>query len=282
MTVLAAFSALLSRVTDQDDLVIATVVAHRDETDVEPLIGCFTKKVPLRLRVDGDVTFADLVGRTRTSLLGALSHQDIAFDSAVQEGLGGAAADHGVVPQVAVVFQGETPQQVRLSMPQLTIGPYEVRAEARRERHFSAGPDPTEARDAAPVWGDGAYLGTFLLLSLLETSGGLALVARGVFDRSAAQRLLDDFGSVLAEVVADPTRSVRSIPAPAASPGSCPTGPSTSTPCRRQPGPRPIPRSTCSPPCGPRSAAGHLTPAGATGRNSPSCRCWARPARPGS
>ncbi len=53
MTVLSAFSALLARITGQDDLVIATVVAHRDRTDVEPLIGCFTKKVPLRLRVEG-------------------------------------------------------------------------------------------------------------------------------------------------------------------------------------------------------------------------------------
>ncbi len=212
MTVLAAFSVLLAGVTGQDDLVIATVVAHRDGTDLEPLIGCFTKKVPLRLRVGGDPTFGELVARTRTSLLGALAHQDVAFDAAVQLGLGDAAADQGVVPQVAVVFQAETPQRVKLAMPGLSIGPYEVPPDARRERHFSAGPD----EDRGPAWGDGIYLGTFLILSLQETIDGLSLLARGVFDRPATRRLLDDFEAVLAAVVADPDRPVSALGAPRA------------------------------------------------------------------
>ena len=200
MTVLAAFSVLLSRVTGQQDLLIASVVAHRDTSDAEPLIGCFTKKVPVRLRVDGEPTFAELVARARGSLLGALSNQDVAFDAAVQEGLGAEAAEHGVAPQVAVVFQGETPQNVRLSMPGLSIGPYEVRPELRRERHFSSRP--------AETWGDGIYLETFLILSLLETPEGMSLVARGVFDRAKARGLLEDFRDVLADVVAAPHRPI--------------------------------------------------------------------------
>jgi hypothetical protein len=211
MTVLAAFSVLLSRVTGQDDLVVATVVAHRDETDVEPLIGCFTKKVPLRLRVHGDPAFAELVGRTRGALLASLAHQDVAFDAAIQAGLGDAAAEHGVVPQVAVVFQAEAPQRVRLRMPGLTIGPYDVRADARQERHFSAGPEERSDRVDGPAWGDDIYLGTFLILSVLESADGMALIARGVFSRPAARRLLHDFQSLLEEVVADPTRPLSAI-----------------------------------------------------------------------
>ncbi len=120
MTVLAGFSALASGLTGQDDLVIATVVAHRNLSAAEPLIGCFTKKVPLRLGTGGDPTFAELVGRTRASLLGSLAHQDLGFEAAVQAGLGHAAAEHGVVPHLAVVFQGETPRQARLALPGLT------------------------------------------------------------------------------------------------------------------------------------------------------------------
>ena len=200
MTVLAAFSILLGRVTGQDDLLIATVVAHRNTSDLEPLIGCFTKKIPLRLRVGGDPHFSELVARTRTSLLGSLSHQGLAFDAALQAALGPPAADHGVVPQVAVVFQGETPQQVKLALPGLAIGPYQARPGARAERHFSAG--------AEQAWGDGIYLGTFLILSLLETKDGMALVARGVFSPPAVHRLLDDFQALLAEMVADPSRRI--------------------------------------------------------------------------
>jgi non-ribosomal peptide synthetase component F len=181
------------------------VVAHRERSEVEPLIGCFTKKVPLRLRVDGAPTFSELVARTRGSLLGALAHQDLAFEEAVREGLGPAAAAHGVVPQVAVVFQAETPQKVRLALPGLAIGPYDAGASARQERHFSSGPDrPAEA----PVWGDGIYSGTFLILSLLETTDGMALIARGVFDRPSTVRLLDDLRTLLEEVIAEPERPV--------------------------------------------------------------------------
>lgn len=228
MTVLAAFSMLVGRSTGQDDLVIASVVAHRNRSDLEPLIGCFTKKVPLRLRLHGDPTFAELVARTRSSLLGALSHQDVAFDTAVQEALGPAAADHGVVPQIAVVFQGETPQQVKLALPGLTTSRYEVPGEARRERHFSSGPDREDDEAETPAWGAGIYLGTFLIVSLLETGEGMSLVARGSFHRPAARRMLEDFQALLAEVVADPSRAVSEIsamiptPGPAGRPGRVP------------------------------------------------------------
>ena len=221
MIALSAFSVLLARATGQDDLLIATVVANRDRSDLEPLVGCFTKKIPLRLRLDGDPTFAELVLRTRSSLLGSLSHQAVGFEAALQESLGDTAADHGVAPQVAVVFQGETPQQVTLSLPGLASSRYETPSSARRERHFSSGPDdpvddgrprrPGGAGQPAPVWGDGIYLGSFLLLSLLDSPDGMALVARGVFDGAAGRRLLEDFHALLADVVADPSRPVSAL-----------------------------------------------------------------------
>ncbi|MGH9177203.1 MAG: condensation domain-containing protein [Acidimicrobiales bacterium] len=215
MTVLAAFAVLVSRWTGQEDLVLATVTAHRDRSELEPLIGCFTKKVPLRLRLDGDPTFAGLVARARRCLLAALAHQDVAFEAALQEGLGGAAAAHGVVPQVSVVFQAEAPQRVRLALPGLRTGPYEAPATARRERHFSAG-----TGGASPTWGDGAYLGSFLILSLQQSGDGMALIARGTFHRPTAARLLDQLLALLADVAADPGRPLSVLaPPPPPPPG---------------------------------------------------------------
>ncbi|MDP9389615.1 MAG: condensation domain-containing protein, partial [Actinomycetota bacterium] len=213
MTMLAAFSVLVARSTGQDDLLIATVVAHRNRTDIEPLIGCFTKKVPVRLRLHGDPTFPELVARTRASLLGALAHQDLPFDAVVHDALGAVAAEHGVVPQVAVVFQGETPRQVRLALPGLTVAPFELPAESRRERHFSSRPEEAAGGDAPspPPWGDGLYLGTFLILSLLEAGEGLALIARGSFHRPAALRLLEDLEALLADMAASPERKVSEL-----------------------------------------------------------------------
>ncbi len=211
MTVLAAFNVLLTRYTGQDDLVIASVVAHRDRTELEALIGCFAKKVLLRLNTLGDPTFPELVAQVRGTVLGALEHQDLAFETVVQETLGPVAAAHGVVPQVAVVFQGETPQQFKLALPGLQTSRFDAPVTARRERHFSSARQEEPGGAAAPPWGDGIYLGTFLILSLLETGDGLALVAKGVFHPPAVELLLDRFETLLAELVRDPGQRVLAL-----------------------------------------------------------------------
>ncbi len=204
MTVLAAFGVLLARRTGQDDLVLASVVAGRSTAEQEALIGCLTAKVLIRLRLDGDPSFPDMVGRTRASVLGALSHQGLPFEEVVQETLGGPAAAHGVAAQVPVIFQGETPQQTRLVLPGIQAEPFQSPAAARRERHFSARRQDGDGASPPPPWGDGAYQGTFLLLSLMESNEGLGLVARGVFHRPAAEELLDDLEALLEELVAAP------------------------------------------------------------------------------
>ncbi len=232
MTALATFAVLAARITDQADLVMASVVAHRNRPELEPLIGCFTKKVLVRLAVDDDAPFPELVARARSGVLGAMAHQDPAFEAVVAETLGADAAAHGVVPQIAVVFQGETPQPTKLVLPGIRTSGYDTPVDARRERHFSAGPQDDDQAEGdpgvcpAPVWGDGAYAGTFLILSLLANPDEMALVARGVFDRPVVAELLEHFEALLAAVVADPRRRVSEIaaavPGPAVAPVTVP------------------------------------------------------------
>lgn len=209
MTVLTAFEVLAARRSGLDDLVFATVVAARGSTATERMIGCFTKKVVLRVRLAGDPTFAELVARTRTTVLDALAHQDLPFEAVVQDTLGRAAAEHGLAAQVPVVFQGETPQRFRLAMPGLEVGPFETPVSSRRERHFSTRNDAPP--EQAVPWGDGALSETFLLLSLLELDDGMGLVARGVFHRPAVRRLLEDLEGLLTDIVREPDRRVSEL-----------------------------------------------------------------------
>ncbi|MGH9279632.1 MAG: condensation domain-containing protein [Acidimicrobiales bacterium] len=215
MTVLAAFTVLVARRTERDDVLIATVVAHRNRLDLEPLIGCFTKKVPLWVRLHGEPPFTEVVARTRAALLGALEHQDVAFEAAL-DALARPAAEHGVVPQVSVVFQAETPPVAPLSLPGLKVDPYDVPVEARQERHFAAGlRGPNAAAARTERWGDGLYLGTFLILSLRDAPEGMALIARGVFDRPAGRRLVQEFVDLLTELVAAPESTIPGASRPA-------------------------------------------------------------------
>lgn len=80
--------------TGQQDLLLSTVVANRNRTELERLIGCFTKKVPLRLDLRRDPDFTQMVALTRRSLLGVLQHQDLPFEAVLQEVLGPRAQVH--------------------------------------------------------------------------------------------------------------------------------------------------------------------------------------------
>ena len=84
MTLLAAFSTLLSRYTGQDDIVVGTPIANRNRVEVENLIGCFMNPLPLRVRLDGNPTFQELLQRVRDVALNVYSHQDVPFDLLVR------------------------------------------------------------------------------------------------------------------------------------------------------------------------------------------------------
>jgi non-ribosomal peptide synthetase component F len=209
LTVLAAFEVVLARRSGLDDLVFATVVAARRSTDCERTIGCFPKKVLLRVRLEDDPPFGEVVARTRVAVLGALARQDLPFEAMVQDTIGRATAQHGLPAQVPVVFQSETPQRLRLAMPGGEVTPFEMGPPTLPEGHLS-GRDEA-ASEQVPTSGDGAWNESFLVLSLLELEDGLALIARGIFHRPAMRRLLEDVEALLTEIAASPDKRMSEL-----------------------------------------------------------------------
>ncbi|MDQ3306248.1 MAG: condensation domain-containing protein, partial [Actinomycetota bacterium] len=209
MTMTAAFQALLQRWTGQEELLLATVVANRNRRELEQMVGCFTKKVLVRLSGVGDPTFVELLPRVRTALLGALAHQDLPFETVLQRSLSSAAAVHGLVPHPVVMLQGVTPQTDDLVLPGLTTSGYQTSATTTRT-HFSAGDDDRSDTGATP-WGAGLYLGTFLILSVIEEGAGVSLSARGAFHGPSVKRLLATFETLLADIVAHPERRMSEL-----------------------------------------------------------------------
>ena len=57
MTLLAAFATLLSRYSDQEDIVIGSPIANRNRAEIEPLMGFFVNTLALRTDLSGDPTF---------------------------------------------------------------------------------------------------------------------------------------------------------------------------------------------------------------------------------
>jgi amino acid adenylation domain-containing protein len=84
MILLAAFQTLLYRVTGQDDIVVGTDIAGRNQVETESLIGLFVNHLVLRADLSGDPSFRQLLKRVREMSLGAYAHQALPFDKLVE------------------------------------------------------------------------------------------------------------------------------------------------------------------------------------------------------
>ncbi|MEU6548748.1 amino acid adenylation domain-containing protein [Streptomyces sp. NPDC046915] len=71
---LAGYALLLGRLAQQEDVIVAAPVAGRTSVDVEPLIGCFINTLPLRLELDEDQTFTELVDQAGAAATAAQAH----------------------------------------------------------------------------------------------------------------------------------------------------------------------------------------------------------------
>ncbi|WBB69500.1 amino acid adenylation domain-containing protein [Micromonospora sp. WMMD812] len=84
MVLLAAFAALLSRISGDEDVVVGVSTAGRDNAELAPLIGMFVNPVALRCDLAGDPSFADLLGRVRNGLVDAMEHGQTPFQRIVE------------------------------------------------------------------------------------------------------------------------------------------------------------------------------------------------------
>ena len=84
MTLLAAWAALLSRLSGQTEVVIGTPVANRERAEIEGLIGFFVNTLALRVDVSGGVTVKGLLKRVKQVTLGAQQNHNLPFEHVVE------------------------------------------------------------------------------------------------------------------------------------------------------------------------------------------------------
>jgi amino acid adenylation domain-containing protein len=82
---LAAYAALLQRLTGQRTLLIGVPVRGRQWAELEGVMGLFVNVLPLRLEVAPDASFTQLVAHVRDVVLAAFKHPDITLDELVRE-----------------------------------------------------------------------------------------------------------------------------------------------------------------------------------------------------
>ncbi|MBW4500879.1 MAG: SDR family NAD(P)-dependent oxidoreductase [Scytonema hyalinum WJT4-NPBG1] len=178
MTLLAAFVILLHYYSEQDDIVVGTDVANRNQAETEGLIGFFVNQLVLRTYLGGNPNFRELLGRVRDCTLGAYAHQDLPFDKLVEVLNPERQLSHTPLFQVKIILQNTPIQPLELSS--LTLSPLEVE-------------NTTVTHD--------------LLLELMDTEQGITGLLKyntDLFEQSSITRMLEHFQTILRNVVTEP------------------------------------------------------------------------------
>lgn len=120
MTLLAAFGAVLSRYSRQEDISIGTPIANRTRAETEGLIGFFVNTLVMRLDLTGNPSLRTLLRRVREVALGGFAHQDLPFEQLVE--ILNPERDQSYSPLFQVMFVLQN-APVKAALPGLDVTP---------------------------------------------------------------------------------------------------------------------------------------------------------------
>lgn len=107
MVLQTAFSLLISKYSNEADVVIGTPIANREQADVENLIGFFVNTLVLRSNIDGSRTFAEQLEYNKAFLLKAYANQQYPFEKLVDELSPSRNLSHHPLFQIMMVMQNQ-------------------------------------------------------------------------------------------------------------------------------------------------------------------------------
>ena len=119
MTLQTAFAVLLSRYSNESDIVMGVPIANRTQAELSPLIGFFVNTLILRSDLSGNPSFSALLQKNKQMALQAYDHQQIPFELLVDKLRPERSVSHGALYQIMFVVQNNEQDELRL--PELTI-----------------------------------------------------------------------------------------------------------------------------------------------------------------
>ncbi|MFW9261614.1 amino acid adenylation domain-containing protein [Nostoc sp. CALU 546] len=186
MTLLAAFSILLSRYSRQEDLCIGSPIANRTHSQTEGLIGFFVNTLILRNQIKPEQSFIEFLQQTCQTCLDAYSHQDIPFEYLVEQLQPERSMSHNPLFQVMLALENnESPD---LSLPGIEI-------------------------EWLPLTYPFAKFD--LVLLVIESDNQLNLIweyATDLFDKSTIQNMAEQFEVLLQGIIDNSQQPINTLP----------------------------------------------------------------------
>ena len=185
MVLLAGFATLLHRLTGRTDITVGAPVSGRTRTEADPIVGLFVNTVVIRVAIEPDTPFDEVLARVREACLGAYDHQAMPFERLVEELR--PARDTAHTPLVQTFFHLRNPVLDHDSSGALTIEELEIHAGGAK---FELSIDVSDLRDS--------------LSAHIEYPTAL-------FDEATIRRIGERFDLLLRDAVTHPTRPVGNL-----------------------------------------------------------------------
>ncbi|HLO84147.1 MAG TPA: amino acid adenylation domain-containing protein [Nostocaceae cyanobacterium] len=186
MTLLSAFSTLLYRYSNQNDILIGSPIANRNQAEIEPLIGFIANILVLRVQFGENLTFTQLLEQVREMTLQGYAHQDVPFEQVVEALQLERSLSYSPLVQVMFVFQN-VPKKP-LVLPGVTLQPFTSETQTAK---FD------------------------LTLMIDESEQGLVGIWKyntDLFDPETIARMAGHFQTLLTNVVIDPEQPINQLP----------------------------------------------------------------------
>ncbi|HEX5719734.1 MAG TPA: FkbM family methyltransferase, partial [Thermoanaerobaculia bacterium] len=203
MLMQAAFAALLSRWSGQEQVNVGAAVANRRWRETESMIGMIVDNVVLAHDLASDPSIAELLQRVRRVCLDAGIRQDVPFDHVVEAVQPERDLAYNPLFQASFSFHDSPMDELDFPGLEAELAEGLSNGSAKFDLNVICIPRSEQRRQAKPG----------------EDGGGITLLweyATALFDRSTMLRMIDHFHRLLGSFAADPQRRLSDLPLPSA------------------------------------------------------------------
>ena len=186
MTLLTGFVLLLKIYTNQDDFIIGTLISSRNVSVLENLIGPFVNTLALRIDINDNLSFKELLENIRKVAMEAYTNQDVPIDQIINHI--GLQRDPSRNPLYQTMFIMENPQTSTPNLFGINFTPLDI---------------------------EGAGSTLDITLSITDTNNNLQgdfEYNTDLFDAETINRMLVHYQTILEGMVANPDQRVEEVP----------------------------------------------------------------------
>jgi len=125
-TLLGSINGLLSRYTNQTDIILGTTVAGRDYSNTTNQIGLYSNALAIRTRFDSSISFKNLINTQNEILLKTFEHKELPFSKVIENLKLKKQTNRSPLFDVMVILQNQNTARInnQLGIEGLEIEPY--------------------------------------------------------------------------------------------------------------------------------------------------------------